>query len=322
MQTNDQRGLRVAVTGATGDLGSLLLPLLEEDPRVERILALDVVKPTRTLRKGTWRRMDLARHDADRELTRLLRENEVDVFFHLAFLFSPVESAAFAHELEVIGTLHVMAAVEAAKVKRLVVPSLTAVYGARPGHPAFLTEKMGFRDAPSSRFVQDKVEVERQLDAFRGKHPDTQVIVLRFAPILGPSVDNPVTRLLSSKIVPTLLGFDPLWQGIHEEDAARALHLALESDANGTFNVVGQGVLPLSGMVHLAGGRVVPLPHPIARGAIRTLNAAGVLGVPMSLLDFIQYSWVADGQRAEEALGFVPRFHVREAVASLQQRGA
>ena len=40
-------GLRVAVTGAAGDMGRLLLPLLERDPDVESILVLDVATSVR-----------------------------------------------------------------------------------------------------------------------------------------------------------------------------------------------------------------------------------------------------------------------------------
>jgi UDP-glucose 4-epimerase len=320
MGRNDQSGLRVAVTGANGDLGSLLLPLLENDPAVAEILALDVVAPTRSFPKATWRRLDLARHDADRELTLLLRSHRIDALYHLAFLFSPIEDAAFAHELEVIGTLQVLSAVAAAGIGRLVVPSLTAVYGARPGAAAFLEESTSLSGAPQSRFVQDKVEVERQLSAFRRAHPDTRVVVLRFAPILGPSVDNPVTRLLRTPVVPTMLGFDPLWQVVHEQDAARALHLSLQAKVDGVFNVVGKGVVSLSGMVKLAGGAVLPLPAPVARGAIRALNATGALGVPTSLLDFIRFSWVADGRRAARSLGFEAHYDARQAVGAVQGR--
>lgn len=317
--TAQARPLRVALTGATGDLGQLLLPLLEADERVGFILALDVVRPERTADKVEYRRLDLAGHGADGRLAQLLLEHEIDAVYHLAFLWSPIQNTAFAHELEVIGSLHVLTAVAAANIKRLVLPSLTAVYGARRENPAWLVEEMAAKGTPGSRFVSDKLEVEQQVRTFRPNHPDIQVLVLRFAPIVGPTVNNPVTRFLRAPLVPTLLGFDPLWQAVHEDDAARALHLALHSEAQGELNVVGQGVLPLSGMIKLAGGTVLPLPHPVARGAIRVLNATGSLGVPMTLLDYMQYSWLADGRKAEKAIGYVPRFHAREAVGALER---
>lgn len=312
-------GLRVAVTGATGDLGHLLVPRLEADDRVEHILALDVVRPERVGFKTEYRRLDLARHDADEKLATLFREHRIDVVYHLAFLWSPIQNSAFAHELEVIGSLHVLTAVATANIRRLIVPSLTAVYGAHRDNPAWLTEGAALRGTPQSRFIYDKIEVERQIRAFRPAHPDTRVLVLRFAPIVGPSVNNPVTRFLRAPLVPTLLGFDPLWQAVHEDDAARALHLSLEGDTDGELNIIGRGVIPLSGLIRVAGGTVLPLPHPVARGAIRVLNTVGALGVPMTLLDYMQYSWLADGRRAEAALGYVPRFHVRDAVAAMDR---
>lgn len=310
---------RVAVTGATGDLGSLLIPLLLADDRVEHVLALDVARPERVGGKLDYRRIDLARHEADRALVDALREHRIDALFHLAFLFSPIRNSGFAHELEVIGTLQVLTAVAASDIRRLVIPSITAVYGAQRENPAYLEEGAPLNGCPPSRFVSDKIEVERQVQAFRPRHPHTRVAVLRFAPILGPSVNNPVTRFLRTRWVPVLLGYDPLWQAVHEEDAARALHLALHSDVDGPLNVVGSGVLPLSALVKLSGGHLVPLPHPVARGAIRLLNAAGRLGVPLPLLDYMQFSWVADGRKAEDAIGFVPRYHAREAVGAVHR---
>ncbi|MBX5483880.1 MAG: NAD-dependent epimerase/dehydratase family protein [Myxococcaceae bacterium] len=314
--TAGRGGRRVAVTGATGDLGALLLPRLEDDPSVEHLLALDIARPEQVSGKLDYRRLDLALPDADKALAAVLREHRIDTVYHLTFLWSPIQNSAFAHELEVIGSLHVLAAVAAAAVKRLVLPSLTAVYGAQSNNPAFIDERAPLRGCPPSRFISDKVEVEKEVRAFRARHPQTQVLVLRFAPIMGPSVDNPVTRLLRAKVLPTVLGYDPLWQAIHEDDAARALHLALDSPAEGELNVVGEGVLSLSGMVKMAGGRVVPLPHPLARAAIRLMDRIGRVGVPLTLLDYIRYSWVADGRRARETLGFSPRFHTREAVSA------
>ena len=139
--------------------------------------------------------------------------------------------------------MHVLAAAGALGLKRLIFPSLTALYGARPNGPALITEATLLAGCPGSRFINDKVEVENQLHAFRTAHPLMQVLVLRFAPIVGPTSDNPITRWLRTRIVPTLLGFDPLWQVLHEEDAADALHAALFTEAAGAFNVAADGVL-------------------------------------------------------------------------------
>jgi UDP-glucose 4-epimerase len=314
----DIEKLRVAVTGATGDLGRLLLPLLLADPRVESVHAFGV-SPPRERENLTHRRLDLTRHDAERDLVEALSAGRIDALYHLAFLHGRRRIASHAHEVEVAGTIRVLSALARRPVKRLILPSLTALYGARGGHPAQLDEDSPLAGCPASRFVSDKVEVERLVQSFRDRHPETPVTVLRFAPILGPTVDNPATRFLGGRVVPTLLGFDPLWQAIHEEDAAQALHRALHARISGAFNVVGKGVAPLSGLIRQAGGRALPLPRPVAHAALRALNASGAYVVPIPLLDYIQYSWVADGARAQQALGFVPRHHVRDAVAALRR---
>ncbi|XXF75004.1 SDR family oxidoreductase [Myxococcaceae bacterium GXIMD 01537] len=315
--THSSKGLRVAVTGALGDFGRLLLPMLEKDPAVESIVVLDVARPEGA--KVDFHRVDLTRHDAESELTDALCERPVDALYHLAFLYGPVRNGSLAHELEVIGTMSTLTAVGRAKVPRLVIPSLTAVYGARGQHPALLRESAPLLGCPNSRFVSDKVEVEGQVRAFRERHPDTRVLVLRLAPILGPSMDNPATRMLRHAVVPTLLGYDPLWQALHEEDAGRALHLALTAKAEGVFNIVGRGVLPLSGLIRQAGARPVPLPGPLFRAALHALDSVGAPGLPVALLDYMQYSWVSDGERAESALGFVPIHHARDAAAAMRR---
>jgi UDP-glucose 4-epimerase len=310
-------GRRIAVTGASGDFGKLLLPRLERDPTVESILVLDVAKPEGA--KVDFHRVDLTRHDAEAELTEALSERPVDALYHLAFVFGPVRNGSLAHELEVIGSMSVLTAVGRAKLPRLIVPSLTAVYGAHGQHPALVREEAPLRGCRNSRFVTDKVEVEGQVRAFRERHPDTCVLVLRFAPLLGPTVDNPTTRLLRRSVVPTLLGFDPLWQAVHEEDAGRALHLALDADTAGAFNIVGRGVLSLSGLIRQAGARPLPLPAPLFRATLHALDTVGAARLPVALLDYMHYSWVADGARAEEALGFRAHHHTRDAAAALRR---
>ncbi len=317
-ESKRKNGLVVGITGATGDLGRLLLPRLAEDPRVERVIALDVAAPT-PMKKVEFRRVDLTRPGTDNELKAALADTGVEALYHLAFISSRVRSAAFAHELEVIGSMHVLAAAGALGLQRLIFPSLTALYGARASSPALITEATGLAGCPGSRFVNDKVEVEHQLQAFRAAHPLMQVLVLRFAPIVGPTSDNPITRWLRTRVVPTLMGFDPLWQVLHEEDAADALHAALFTKASGAFNVAADGVLPLSAVVKLSGGQSVPLPKTMLVSAMRALEAVGAPTALPPLMDYLHYSWVADGSRAARDLQFLPKWPARDAIAAVRR---
>jgi UDP-glucose 4-epimerase len=310
--------MRVGVTGITSDLGRGLLPLLEADPRVERVVGFDVAEAPGGCSKLEVVRVDLTRPGSDDELTRAMRAAHIDALYHLAFVNSRAYRAAFAHELEVIGSMHVLAAAQAMGLARLVVPSWTALYGARRNAPAAFTEDQPLLGG-GMRFVTDRVEVERQVEAFAARNPQTRVIVLRFAPIVGPKADNPITRLLRTRFVPTVLGFDPLWQVIDERDAARALHLALSCRCAGAFNIVSEGPLPFSSLVRLSGGTAVPMPGPLLRSTIRLLEAAGVASVPVPLLDYLRYSWVADGTRAARELRFTAQIPAAVAAGSLRQ---
>jgi UDP-glucose 4-epimerase len=319
--TSTSRPLRVAILGASGDLGRLLVPVLGEDPSVESVLLLDAAVPRLEMgSRAEFRRLVLTDPGASAQLVELLNEREVDVLYHLAFLDRPMRDPALAHELEVIGTMQVLTAISRTGVKRLVAPSMTACYGARPDAPAVQPESAPLRGSPA-RFIHDRVEVERLFADFAREHPEVAVLVLRFAPIVGPTVDNPITRWLSNRVVPTLLGFDPPWQVVHESDAARALFLALRAEATGAFNVVGDGVIALSALVRSAGAAALPMPAPLARAVMRLLHATGVASVPLPLLDYLHYGWVADGRRAEEQLGFVARHPAVEAVASMKGGG-
>lgn len=311
------KGLVVGITGATGDLGRLLLPRLAGDPRVAKVVALDIAAPD-PLDKVEYCKVDLTRPGTENELQKVLTQTKVQVLYHLAFISSRVRSAAFAHELEVIGSMHVLAAAGALGLERLIFPSLTALYGARPGSPALLTEAALLAGCPGSRFVNDKVEVEHQLKAFSAANPGTQVLVLRFAPIVGPTSDNPITRWLKTRLVPTLLGFDPLWQVLHEDDAADALHSALFCAAAGCFNVAADGVLPLSAVVKLSGGQAVPLPRRLLREAMKALEALGAPTALPPLIDYLNYSWVTDGSRAARDLQFLPQWQAKDAIAAVR----
>lgn len=310
--------MRVGVTGVSSDLGRGLLPRLEADPLIERIVVFDVARPKELTKKCVFVRADLTRPGMEEELTRSFQAQQLDALFHLAFVNSRVHRAAFAHELEVIGSMHILAATQAAGLKRLIIPSLTALYGARANAPALFNEQHAL-GGTGVRFITDRVEVEQHIARFADANPAIQVVVLRFAPVVGASANNPFTRLLRTGFVPTIMGFDPVWQVVHEDDAATALHLALTTRARGVFNVVGETAAPFSTVVRLSGARSLPLPGPVLRATVRALDAAGVSATPVAMLDFLKYSWVADGERARAELGFAPRVPFFEAMQSMRE---
>ena len=131
----------VAVTGASTYLGGELLRRLDEDRRIGRVLALDIRPPALAPNsKLEYVHVDLTQPTVDGELATLLRTHRVDTLVHGAFLSHPTHEVDRAHELEDVGTMHVLNACAAVEPRRLVVVSTTLAYGAHPRNPNYLVE--------------------------------------------------------------------------------------------------------------------------------------------------------------------------------------
>jgi UDP-glucose 4-epimerase len=304
----------VAVTGACSFLGRNLVGLLEDDEHVGRIISLDVERPSTAGAKTRVYDLDLTQPTAEERTAEILAAERVDTVVHLAFLASPTHATAWAHELESVGTMHLLNACRRSEVGKLVMWSQTVLYGAHPTNPNFLSERHPLRARRDDPFFADKIDAEKEALRFGRPGKGRVVSVLRTAPILGPTVKNYVTQYLSRRFVPTVLGFDPLMQFVHEADAVTAFKLAVDRDVPGVFNVVADGVLPLSTVVKLAGRFAVPLPRPLATPVVSALWLAQLSEAPPALLDYLQYLCVADGAEAERALGFSSMYTTREAV--------
>jgi UDP-glucose 4-epimerase len=305
----------VAVTGAATFLGLNLVGLLEEDARVQTIVCLDTSAPATAGPKSRHYELDLVHPAAEERMTEVLAAEHVDTVVHLSLLESPSRETAHSHELEGVGTMQVLNACRRARTHKLVVRSFSWLYGARATNPAFLSEKHPLRARPTEPFFQDKLAVEEQLVRFRQPGQGRVVTVLRTAPILGPSVGNFITRYLRLARVPTVLGFDPLWQFLHEADAVAALKLAVDLDAPGVFNLASEGVLPLSMAIRLVGRSKLPLPRSLLGPTLGALWLTKRGDAPPAILDYLQYACVVDVASARSRLGFVPVFSSREALA-------
>ena len=305
----------VAVTGACTFLGGELLRRLEEDPKVGKVLALDIRPPALSPgSKVEFIKLDLTQPTVDAELATLLTRHQVDTFVHGAFLSHPTHASEWAHELEDVGTMHVLNACAGVQPRRFVMVSTTLIYGAHPKNPNFLVEEAELKGHRDSRFVNDKLRAEKHVQRYAKEYPGVEVCILRFAPILGPTVSNMFTRFFSRPVAPVMMGHDPLMQFVHEQDAAFALLKAVDSHATGAFNIVGKGVLPYTTVLALLGRVPVPMPQLVARQVSKILWATQLVGSPPSFLDFLLYLCVADGSKAKRELGFAPRLSIKRTI--------
>ncbi|HEV8247695.1 MAG TPA: NAD-dependent epimerase/dehydratase family protein [Polyangiaceae bacterium] len=308
------RRRNVAVTGAASFLGANLIGLLEESESVRGIVSLDLTPPRTAGPKTRVYELDLIDPTAEERVAEIFAAESVDTVVHLAFLPSPTHASAYAHEFESVGTMHLINACRRTRIGKFVIWSQTLLYGAHPTNPNFLSEKHPLRARRSAPYFSDKIEAENEALRF-GKPGQARIVtILRTAPILGPTVDNFLTRYLGRRFVPTVLGFDPLWQFLHEADAVAAFKIAVERDVPGIYNITPDGVLPLSTVIRVVGRTQLPLPRSIADTIGGALWLAQVAEAPPAFFDYLQYVCVADGSLAKKTMGFRPLYTSREAL--------
>jgi UDP-glucose 4-epimerase len=202
---------------------------------------------------------------------------------------------------------------KAPSVRKLVVKSSTAVYGSSPRDPAMFTEELEPEGLARSGYAKDSVEVEGYVRGFARRRPDVTVSTLRFANFVGPTVRTALTSYFSLPVVPTVLGFDPRLQFVHERDGLEALWRSTLGDHPGTFNVAGDGVLTLSQAIRRTGHPSVPLPQPAAPWVGQVLRRVGLADFTAEQIRFLTYGRVVDTARMKDVLGLVPRYTTAEA---------
>ena len=305
-------GGAIAITGLRTFVGRQLAARLMARRPAPRVVGLDRHRPHHFVGGSRFQRVDLTQPTADGRLAEIFEKERVEVVVHAAFRRDPGPDLEYDHELETIGSLHVMHACAAAKVRRLVLASSSMLYGPRAANPNFLGEDHPLRGHPGAHNVENRREAEALLADWAARHPDTEVTVLRPCWIMGPTYWDHVVRYFARPVVPTLLGHDPLLQFVHEEDCLRVFEQAALEPHPGVFNVVGRGVLPLSTILRLAGKRSLPLPAGLVY-RLRYYPSQGQTGDPPDgFYDYLRYLWVADGERGWREFG-EPLYSTKEA---------
>jgi UDP-glucose 4-epimerase len=305
----------VLVTGVAGYWGTRLATRLAVEPGY-RVIGLDAQQPAASI-PG----LDFVQADVRNPLlTDLLRAERVGAVCHLAFRDSRRPSET-AFDLNVVGATKLLGACAGAGVGKVVLKSSMAVYGAHVRNPAFLTEEHELHGSRRYGHVRDRVEIEVLCNGFRRREPGITLTVLRFPSIVGPAVTTRMTRFLSEPWAPSLLGFDPMMQVIHEDDVVEALAHALFHGVPGVYNIAAEGVLPLSKVRGLVGKPPLVLFHKFAywgTGRLGLSRLAAGRCLPIEP-DYIRYSWVGDLTKMRHAFGFAPRYSAEEALREFAQ---
>jgi len=300
------------VAGVSRYLGGRFARLLSADPAVSRVVGVDVVPPTDDVGDTEFVRADIR----SPVIAKVISRADVDTVVHLNVIATPTSAGGRVSmkEINVIGTMQLLAACQKAEgVRRLVVKSTAGVYGSSPRDPALFTEDTEAKVLPRSGWGKDSVEVEGYVRGFSRRRPDVEVVQLRFANIVGPGMRTALTDYFSLSVLPTVLGFDPRFQLVHEDDSLEALRLATLGPTTGVVNVAGDGVLLLSQGARILGRPTVPVPGGATGPVAQVLRRSGLVDFTGEQLRFLSYGRVLDTTRMRTRLGFEPRYTTREA---------
>ena len=303
---------RVLVTGVSNPLGAEVARRLASN--VDFLFGCDIADPVSALEEMDFVHAD-TRHAVIGKLVRQLR---IDTVVHLAVLVDSHVDDRAVHETDVIGTMNVLIACAApsSPVRRLVVKSSQAIYGAGPADPSFFSEDMVNFERAASGVARDLLEMEQLVSEFALRNDECGVTVLRLG--FRVSEDTGLARYLSLPVVPVFTGFDPRLQLMHEDDAAEVVVRATMGHHPGAFNVAGDGVVLVSQAVEIMGGRVAPVLPPYWRWFSRLgLRVVAHVDLPAHLADVIAYGSVMDTTRLEAEFGWRPAYTSRQAMDAL-----
>ncbi len=300
--------MNVLVTGVARYLGAHLAALLADHPRVARVTGVDTTAPTGALAELLGDRVNILTSDL-RGIIVAVTEGEVEAVAHMGVLSSQGRGGRPAmKEHNIIGSMQLLAACQAAPgLRKLVVRSSTAAYGASFRDPAVFTESTPPTLIPRGGFAKDVIEIEGYVRGFTRRRPDVTTTVLRLAPFVGPDADTTLTRYFALPVVPTVFGRDPRLQFIHIDDALEVLVRSVVEDHKGTYNVAGDGVMVLSQAIRRAGRVAVPVIEPGMSAFAAFVKSSGIGEFNLDQLDLFVHGRVVDTTRLAKEYGFRPR---------------
>ena len=324
----------IAVTGVGGFIGRALVGALRRDPgEVRRLLGLDVrppvdlvdlVDPVEQPGDGD-RDSDLAGDlDLDIDLRAIdVRDPElvgaldgVDVLVHLAFQFDPIRDLDEMRSINVDGTRSVMEAARAAGVPRVVYLSSVLAYdaSAEDAHDddGMLVETSPLRASGGFAYASHKREVEDWLWPWHAAGDTPALTVLRSAAVLGPGVENFVTRALEQPVIPRLPDTPPL-QFVHVDDVVGAIVHAVRTPIDGPFNVAPDGGIDFDNTITIIDRPTVPMQADSLERLAARGHRLGLVEVDEGIVDLFRYRWVMSNARLR-ATGWVPTRSNEEAL--------
>jgi len=316
--------MKVAITGATGNIGTSLIRSLSTSPTVGCIIGIARRPGPESMPKTEWHAADVATDD----LTAIFED--VDVVVHLAWAIQPSRKRDVTRRVNVSGSAAVFEAAARAGVGAIVYSSSVGAYSPRAGTDRQVDETWPVDGIDTSFYSRDKADVETVLDTFEKENPGIRVVRLRPALIFKRETATGIRKLFFGMGVPRimfsrrLLRIVPdtpglVFQAVHSHDVGEAFRLAITGDSHGAFNLAADPVFDADELAETLNARKVPVPRRFLRGAAAATWRLHLQPSPEGWIDMATKAPIMDSSRARTELGWRPRHTSREALLDLLQ---
>jgi nucleoside-diphosphate-sugar epimerase len=312
--------MRIAVVGATGNVGSSLVEQLGRDDRATSVVGIARRTPTVALPGVEWRAADVRTDD----LAELFAG--ADAVVSLSWLIQPSRRPDVLSSVNVAGTRRVFEAAARAGVQSLVYASSVGAYSPKTGDEP-VDESWPTGGIVSCPYSRDKSAVERMLDRFEDDHPAIRVVRLRPGLVFKRGAAAEITRYfigsqMLGRLMPRHLPVAPMPRGlvmqcVHSHDLASAYAAAIFSSASGAFNVAADPVLDAQEIERRYDVPVVGLPPAAVRAAMSAAWHARLQPTDPSWLDMALQVPTMDCSRAHNVLGWQAQHGATEALSEL-----
>ena len=216
-------------------------------------------------------------------------------------------------DLNVVGSRKVMDLSLRYGAERLLVLSTFHIYGAHPANHVPIYEDEPLRAGVEFPQIADAIQLDNQAVTWVYQHPEMKTVILRPTNVVGPRLNNAMSHALRASRIPTIMGFDPMTQFIHQSDLVDAVVKMALTDATGVFNVAGPYPIPWRSAVDAVGAAKIPVPAEAAIGYLRLARLISP-ALPPYLVNFFKYPCVISDEKIRRALDWAPRVPPEKAV--------
>lgn len=313
--------MQVVVVGASGNVGTSVVSALQDDGRVDRIVAIARRPPDHPGPGVEWRSADVTRDD----LVPHFRGS--DAVVHLAWAIQPSHDEDALRRINVEGSVRVFDAAAEAGASTLVYASSVGAYSPAPKDTA-VDESWPTHGVATSSYSRHKAYVERVLDAFELVHPGLRVVRLRPGLIFKGEAASEIRRFFAGPLLPGALVRPSLipvvpdtpglrFQAVHAADVGQAFRLAVTSDARGAFNIAAEPVLDPPALARILGARRLPVPAGVLRAGAALSWHLRLQPTAPGWVDLALQAPILDTTRARTVLGWTPARGADDALSEL-----